>query len=366
MTLISTKRLNSSLLTDAKEYLLNYYRANELNGFAERWSGVESEIFETGTYWQTEEELAFGAKVAWRNSNRCIGRLFWKTLKVLDFRKVQTEKDFVESIEKHFQTAQATNKIRSVISIFPPNDPHNKSPFQILNYTLIQYAGYPKENGTVIGDPAHVNFTKLCLELGWKGKRTPFDILPIVWQDQSGAYSFYQLPSNLIKEVHFEHPEFPWWSELNLKWYSLPIISNMRLEIGGVVYPTAPFNGWYMLNEIATRNLGDQNRYDLLPLIGDKMGLDKSISLWKDKALLAINEAVYYSFNKAGVTIVDHHTASEQFMKFVSKEEDAGREVTGEWSWLIPPNAGSTMEVFHQDWKNEIKKPNFFYNTITY
>ncbi|WP_368738983.1 nitric oxide synthase oxygenase, partial [Staphylococcus aureus] len=35
---------------------------------------IELEIKETGTYTHTEEELIYGAKMAWRNSNRCIGR----------------------------------------------------------------------------------------------------------------------------------------------------------------------------------------------------------------------------------------------------------------------------------------------------
>ena len=26
------------------------------------------------------------------------------------------------------------------------------------------------------------------------------------------------------------------------------------LKIGGITYPTAPFNGWYMVTEIAVRN----------------------------------------------------------------------------------------------------------------
>ncbi len=41
-----------------------------------RLHDIELEIKETGTYTHTEEELIYGAKMAWRNSNRCIGRLF--------------------------------------------------------------------------------------------------------------------------------------------------------------------------------------------------------------------------------------------------------------------------------------------------
>ena len=35
-----------------------------------------------------------------------------------------------------------------------------------------------------------------------------------------------------------------------MKWYGVPMISDMRLEIGGISYTAAPFNGWYMGTEI--------------------------------------------------------------------------------------------------------------------
>lgn len=353
---------NTNLETEAREFLTYFYQANNLNGFKFRWSEVEKNIRKNGTYWHTKEELTFGAKLAWRNSNRCIGRLFWKTLKVLDYRRRITKDAFIDGIKTHLRIAQATNKIRSTISIFPPLSVFKNASFKILNYTLIQYAGYRLDDGQIVGDPKHIAFTKLCHSLGWIGEGTSFDILPIVFKDKTGATGFIELPKSLVKEINITHPTLPFFKSLGLRWYNLPIISNMKLEIGGITYPTAPFNGWYMLNEIATRNFGDKSRYNVLPIIASKMGVDSNSPFWKDKALLAINEAVYYSFNKAGVTIVDHHTAAEQFMKFVSQECDNEREVTGDWSWLIPPTAPSTTAIFHHKWNNSIRKPNFFPN----
>lgn len=43
-------------------------------------------------------------------------------------------------------------------------------------------------------------------------------------------------------------------------------------------------------------------------------------SLWKDKALVETNIAVLHSFQSHNVTIVDHHTASESFMKHLENE----------------------------------------------
>ena len=41
-----------------------------------------NELDETGTYELTETELVYGAKLAWRNSVRCIGRIQWAKLQV--------------------------------------------------------------------------------------------------------------------------------------------------------------------------------------------------------------------------------------------------------------------------------------------
>lgn len=43
-------------------------------------------------------------------------------------------------------------------------------------------------------------------------------------------------------------------------------------------------------------------------------------SLWKDKTLVEVNIAVLHSYQNKNVTIVDHHTASESFMKHFENE----------------------------------------------
>lgn len=47
-----------------------------------RWAQVEKEVAATGTYELTETELVYGAKLAWRNAPRCIGRIQWAKLQV--------------------------------------------------------------------------------------------------------------------------------------------------------------------------------------------------------------------------------------------------------------------------------------------
>ncbi len=52
------------------------------------------------------------------------------------------------------------------------------------------------------------------------------------------------------------------------------------------------------------------------------MGLDvrNPSSLWKDKTLVEVNIAVLHSYQSHNITIVDHHTASESFMKHYENE----------------------------------------------
>ena len=116
----------------------------------------------------------------------------------------------------------------------------------------------------------------------------------------------------------------------------------MPLRIGGITYPAAPFNGWYLGTEIGARNLADADRYDLLPVIAARMGLDTSArrTLWRDRALVELMTAVQHSFDRSGVTMADHHTESERFLQHVAREEEAGRRCPAEWSWIVPPVSG--------------------------
>ncbi len=120
-----------------------------------------------------------------------------------------------------------------------------------------------------------------------------------------------------------------------------------------------------MSAEIGARNFSDPHRYNLLPVVAEKMSLNtgSKLSLWKDHALVELNVAILHSFAEQGVRIVDHHTASKQFMQHWKKEEEANRIVPAEWKRTIPPISPSATEVFHQRMQNLLFKPNFFPQT---
>lgn len=349
------------LIRQAGDYILQYYAETGLGSPVERLAQIRKEIEATGTYAHTIDELTFGAKVAWRNSNRCIGRLFWRSLKVRDFRHLQSAKEVFEALAEHIFWATNGGKIRSAISVFSPLHPQEASRLQIANSQLIRYAAYATDNG-IIGDPQQLAFTQRCQALGWQGKQGEYDLLPLLIYE-NGNPLLFEWPTEIIKEVDIVHPDYPWFEALGLRWHALPVIADMVLEIGGIHYPAAPFNGYYMLTEIAARNLADERRYNKLPLIAQQLGLDTNNlkTLWKDQALLELNRAVLYSFQQAGVTLVDHHTASAQFMHFVNTEEREGRQVTADWAWIVPPMAAATHPPYHIHWDNTVRSPNYFY-----
>lgn len=356
---------SNKLLSDAIHFIKECY--DEL-GLSEemkfkRISEIENEINHTGTYSHTHMELTHGAKMAWRNNNRCIGRLLWDTLHVIDAREIHTADEAYEKLLNHIEFATNEGNIKSTITIFPARM-NGKDPIRIWNHQLIRYAGY-EIDGNIIGDSTSLEFTKMCEELGWQGDYTDYDILPLVIQEFGAAPKLFDIPNHLVKEINITHPQYDGFKTLNLKWYAVPIISDMRLEIGGIDYPMAPFNGWYMGTEIGARNLADTDRYNALPKIAEIMELNtkSNRSLWIDKALIELNIAVLHSYQKAEVTLVDHHTAAKQFKAFEENETKNNRSVTGNWTWLIPPLSPAATHIYHKPYNNKIISPNYFYQS---
>jgi len=325
-----------------------------------RW--VRAEIATTGTYRHTTAELTFGARVAWRNSARCIGRLYWKSLHVRDLRAVYRGEDVAGHCVDHLRIATNEGRIRPMISVFPPDEPNRPGP-RIWNEQLIRYAGYAGPDGDVVGDPRYRGFTDAVIAMGWRRPKRigRFDVLPLVIETAEDGPVLYPLPPDAVLEVPLTHPDFPWFAGLRLRWHAVPVISNMRLVIGGVSYPAAPFNGWYMGTEIGARNLADPDRYAMVRAVAERLGLDTSTesSLWRDRALVELNRAVLHSYAAANVTITDHHTESQRFMAHLAKEEAQGRRCPADWSWIVPPMSGPQTPVFHRYYDEDRLRPEF-------
>ena len=137
----------------------------------------------------------------------------------------------------------------------------------------------------------------------------------------------------------------------------------MLFDCGGLEYPAAPFNGWYMATEIGARNFTDPNRYNIIKPLANAFGLDTTTNatLWRDKVCVELTYATVHSYNEAGVTISDHHTASETFMKHLKDEEKVRGGCPADWVWIVPPISGSACPVFHQEMLLYHLKPAYEY-----
>ncbi|MBZ4016626.1 nitric oxide synthase oxygenase [Streptomyces purpurogeneiscleroticus] len=341
-------------MAQAQEFIRQFHAERPEQGDPElRLRQVRAEIDRAGTYTHTTAELEFGARVAWRNAARCIGRFYWRSLVVRDMRRLTTPQEIAEGCWGHLRQAHNGGRIHPTLTVFAPDRP-GRPGARLLNQQIASYAGHCRSDGTCVGESRNADLTGLAKRWGWAppggGREGRFDILPLMVQTAPEARPhLFDVPTDAVREVSLVHPDFAWFGELGLRWYTIIAICNQDLEVGGITYPAAPQNGWFVGTTIG-RPLTDTDRYNLLPEVAGRMGLDTSRddTLWKDRAAVEINLAVLHSFHAAGVSVTDHHTEARRFLAHVAREHAAGRPVPADWSWIVPPISGSTTPVFHR------------------
>ena len=72
-------------------------------------------------------------------------------------------------------------------------------------------------------------------------------------------------------------------------------------------------------------------------------------------------ERHFFSPQSRNITIVDHHTASESFMKHYENELRLRNGCPADWVWIVPPLSGSVTPVFHQEMALYQLKPSYDY-----
>ncbi|XP_026549888.1 nitric oxide synthase, inducible-like, partial [Notechis scutatus] len=155
-------RSEDQLLSLARDFITLYYssmKRAESQAHHQRLQEVNNQILDTGTYRLLEAELVFGAKHAWRNAARCLGRIQWNKLQVFDARDITSTQEMFTSLCTHINYATNRGNLRSAITIFPPRAA-GRGDFRIWNPQLIRYAGYKQPDGAVLGDPANVEITE--------------------------------------------------------------------------------------------------------------------------------------------------------------------------------------------------------------
>ncbi|TWF94684.1 nitric oxide synthase oxygenase [Saccharopolyspora dendranthemae] len=315
--------------TAAEDFLRSFHSAHPGAGsLRDRLAEVRRSIAETGTYRHTTAELTYGARVALRDSGWCTSGLPWRRLKVRDLRGLRNASAIASECFEHLRLATHSGRIQPLVTVFAPDSPDAPGP-QIWNEQVVRYAGYALADGGVLGDARYQGFTSQVQRLGWKppAERGRFDHLPLVVETEHEGVKLAPVPRDVVQEVPLEHPDYRWFGELGLRWHSVPLISNMQLTIGGIRYPAAPFNTWFVGTEIGTRGLADDNAYGQTPQVAERLGMDTSTerSLWRDRAIVEINRAVLHSFDAARVTITDHHSEALHRLEWLR----AGRRPSG-------------------------------------
>lgn len=122
--------------------------------FRKRMDEVEHDIKRTGAYHQTTEEIAVGARCAWRNSATCLGRESWDALIVRDSRHIGHPQKIFEDVQEHMRIATDSRDIQPVMTIYRPKQPDEAIGARFWSASLGGYAAYTdEESDMLIGDP---------------------------------------------------------------------------------------------------------------------------------------------------------------------------------------------------------------------
>ncbi len=339
MTAIDNEPITLDL--DAAEGFLRMFHIAhpEAGPVGPRLNHVRDEIAETGTYRHTTQELSYGARIALRDSGWCTSGVPWRRLKVRDLRGFRNAAAVAAECVEHLRLATNGGEIRPLITVFAPDTPTAPGPC-IWNEQLVRYAGHPDGSG----DLRYRDFTDVVRSMGWQPPSThgntthdpsthgpsaahgPFDVLPLVVETAHEGPKLFAIPPDVVHEVCLEHPDLPWFGSLGLRWHAVPLITNLKLVIGGVTYPAAPFNTWFVGSEIGSRSLADENAFGAARRVAEALGLDTSAerSLWRDRAVVELNRAVLHSFDLAQVTITDHHAESLHRLSWLRSRQKPG------------------------------------------
>uniref|UniRef100_T1IV07 Nitric oxide synthase n=1 Tax=Strigamia maritima TaxID=126957 RepID=T1IV07_STRMM len=289
------------------------------------------------------EELEFGARLAWRNAPTSLVRYDWENLQVLDQRHVRSALGTFTALCDHLKRTNNGGKIKSIVSVFPSDG------CRVWNRSLVSYAAYRREDNTVIGNPDNLYLTQLCERLGWQGTGSLNDLLPIVVNESGRDPEMFDLPKELVLEVPLRHPKHACFEQLNIKWPAWTSRADQFLKIGGLQFPAAPLSHVQVSSDVADQML--INDPTLLKKVAEGLNLDTSVAstLWKEIALIELNSAILHSFRTAGVSILDHHSASDLFLSFFNKEQKLRGGCPGDWRKLVPTISSSILLIYHQE-----------------
>src|SRR4051794_23620819 len=126
------------VLREADEYLTVLQKEEILASPGSRLRQIRRQVASRGTYRQTFEELEAGARIAWRNSTRCVGRKYWPSLTVRDCRHLEAPEEIFAALVDHLRLSTNGGTIRPMITVFASAEP-DRPGLRIWNEQLIRY-----------------------------------------------------------------------------------------------------------------------------------------------------------------------------------------------------------------------------------
>ena len=112
-----------------------------------------------------------------------------------------------EAICNHLKYSTNKGSIRSAITVFRQRHEPGRD-FRVWNGQLINYAGFRIDENKVVGDRNQIEFTQVCMKLGWKPKFKEFEVLPLVLQANGEYPELFEFPLDIVMEVPLVHPKF--------------------------------------------------------------------------------------------------------------------------------------------------------------
>src|SRR5690606_33359928 len=96
---------------------------------------------------------------------------------------------------------------------------------------ITQYACHVLSDGTLLGDRQNAEMTLIAKSMGGKPPGQPgrFDLLPYFVRDRKDRRIMFEVSRRHVREINIAHPTCAAITSLGLRWYAVPMVSNMIL-----------------------------------------------------------------------------------------------------------------------------------------
>ncbi len=349
----STPNLVTAVGTPREEtegFLQRFFVENRVpTAFSARWDEVQPQLLTESGYQPTPEELAYGVRIAWRQSRNAFERPFWPDVAVRDVRHLHHPDDVAHAVFTHLELAYNGGAVRPLVTLFQADRANRPGP-RLWNPALPLFSSQRH--------PQQAAFVAAITKLGWHSSGDLYEVLPLVVECAGFAPQIYPVPPEKALAVALVHPEHLWFKTLNLRWNTLMAVADQPLWLAGQG-DRSPLVSGVQLSRAVVAWLQEAEGESLLLRIAGYLRLDtqRDASLWRLKAMTTLEEAVLWSFERAGVTVVETYSAARRFAAFVAAETAANRPLCHR-DQLQLPLLGSLGLAWDQ-WPNYAWSPAF-------